>query len=252
MSETAPVAGSAAPIVSSPPPTAEGKTPLNGDLIAHTRSLWPREVTLVGAVPFAVVYNGRVAGQTVIPAGAHLRLIQVEPTRVEVENEGARQWIAIGITDLVARAERLRGVTAVGQVVPTPSPTASPAPLTPSPTASSAPPMTAAGLNYRAKAQEVTDEIQRDFWDAQTHLYSRSSGGKNPQLIWSGGITFTALVGAARNDPDPYKRILREYSTRFKVTGIINSLWEDMNPFRATATATISITTTTSGWRLGW
>ena len=60
-------------------------------------------------VSLPVVFDGRVAGQTTVPAGNRLRLIRVVAVQVEIENLGVRHLIAADSTDLLARAERPRG-----------------------------------------------------------------------------------------------------------------------------------------------
>ena len=66
-------------------------------------------------------------------------------------------------------------------------------------------------IDYRARAREVTDEIQRDFWNPETGWYSEKPGGTSPAVVWAGGVMFPALVGAARNDPVRYRPVLRKF-----------------------------------------
>lgn len=183
----------------SPPPAAENAPPTLAQ-IAQNPALWPREVALLKPVDFPIVFEGRAAGQTVLPAGTRLRLVQVRAASVELENGGAREWIAADATDLSARAARLRAAATPARVPANQTPPGA------SPAAASEP---VAG--YRARAREVTEEIQRDFWNPQTKRYSEKPGGKNPDVAWAAGVMFPALVGAARNDPDRYRPIMRQY-----------------------------------------
>ena len=66
-------------------------------------------------------------------------------------------------------------------------------------------------IDYRARAAEVTAEIQRDFWNPRTGWYSEKPGGTSPAVAWAGGVMFPALVGAARHDPERYRPILRRF-----------------------------------------
>ncbi len=183
--------------------------------IERTPALWPREVTLLQATSFAVVYEGRAAGQTVVPAGSVLRVTRVAAGQVEVESGGARQWVAAGSTDLLARSSRLREVVQAPPPVPT----------TPGPTvASSKPGPTVAPSIYGARAREVAAEIQRDFWNPQKGWYSEKPGGKNPAVAWAAGVMFPALVGAVRNDPEHYRPLLRRYFDA------LNAYWDRQQP----------------------
>ncbi len=167
--------------------------PLNLAQVEQNPALWPKEVTLLNPASFPVVFEGRAAGQTVLPAGTQLRLVRVAAAQVELDNLGAHQWVGAATTDLLARAARLRDATLSKPVQ-----------------AAVATGPQFAG-DYGARAREVTGEIQRDFWNPQTGLYSEKPGGKNPDVIWAGGVMFSALVGAARNDPEHYRPVLKQY-----------------------------------------
>ena len=158
--------------------------PLDLAQVAQDPACWPKAVTLLQPIPFPVVFAGRVAGQTVVPTGSQLRLIRVAGVQVEVENLGARQLIAASVTDLLTRATRIRDAASPAQ-----------------------PPTSI----YTARAREVAEEIQKDFWNPQTGLYAEKPGGKNPAVAWSGGVMFSALVGASRHDPDRYQPVLKKF-----------------------------------------
>ena len=182
------------------PPMAAVNPSLDVAEVAREPAWWPKEVTLLNAVPFTVVFAGREAGRTVLPAGTRLRLVGVRAGQVELENGGAREWVAASSTDLLAGAARLRAAARTMAAPPAQKPPASPAAET-----------RAFDVDYRARAQEVTDEIQRDFWNPQTGRYSEKPGDKNPAVVWSGGVMFSALIGAARNDQERYRPVLRKF-----------------------------------------
>ncbi len=60
------------------------------------------------------------------------------------------------------------------------------------------------------KATEVSASIQDRFYDKKSHLYSAKAGGKDPELIWGGGVMFSSLVAAARHDKR-YRSIQRDF-----------------------------------------
>ena len=189
------------------PAAATSKGLLTLVKVAENPACWPKEVTLSSPVSFAVVYDGRVAGQTVVPVGSRVRLVRVLADQVEVENEGARQMIAADSSDVLVKATRIYNALPAWSTASVPTgQSASPG----APPAGAAPEKEAPG-DYGARAREVAEEIQRDFWNPQTGLYSEKPGGKDPAVIWAGGVMFSALVGAARNDPGHYGPVMRKY-----------------------------------------
>ena len=82
----------------------------------------------------------------------------------------------------------------------------------------------ASAPDYRAEAQEVTEEIQRDFWNPQTGFYYDKLGGRDRATAWSCGVMFSALVGATRNDPGQYQPVLRKFFEAF------NAYWDGKQP----------------------
>ena len=73
----------------------------------------------------------------------------------------------------------------------------------------------AASADYRQKAEEQTDYIQTHFYDAAAKRY-RPAYPVDPKslpfdFMWGNGVEFSALVGAARNDPAKYKPLLYEF-----------------------------------------
>ena len=63
---------------------------------------------------------------------------------------------------------------------------------------------------YRQQAVEVTEYIQKNFWNKKSDLYNSAIDKKEPEMIWGGGVMFSALVAAARHDPR-YKPVMRKY-----------------------------------------
>lgn len=83
-----------------------------------------------------------------------------------------------------------------------------------------APPLAAAPESYAAKAAEVTDSIQKDFWLRKRDLYAKTLDDRSPDHIWGGGVMFTALAAAARHDPK-YRRTMRRFYDGIEV------FWDD-------------------------
>lgn len=63
---------------------------------------------------------------------------------------------------------------------------------------------------YRQHATEVMEYLQKNFWDRKRDLYMEAPGKQSPTAIWGGGIAFSALVPAARNDAH-FKPLMRKY-----------------------------------------
>ena len=175
---------------------APGK-PLDLGQVAQSPACWPREIFLLNPVSIPVESAGRFAGQTLLPAGTPLRLVRVLALQVEVECQGARQMIAADATDLLSRASRLRSETLAAQ---------------------------AAAINHLARAREVTEAIQRDFWDPQTGRYSEKPGDEGPGSAWSCGVMFSALAGAVRHDPVRYQAVLKKSFLAF------DAYWDGKQP----------------------
>ncbi len=187
----------AAPAVPPPDLPAVGK-PLDLPQVAQSPAYWPKEITLLNPVSVPVMSAGQFAGQTLLPAGTRLRLIRVVAAQVEVENQGVRQTIVADATDLLASAALVRdGALAVR----------------------------AAAVDHLARAREVTEEIQRDFWDPQTGRYSEKPGSKDAGSAWSYGVVFSALTGAARQDPLHYQPVLKKAFDAFHA-----AYWDSKQP----------------------
>ncbi|MGA0845735.1 MAG: glycoside hydrolase family 76 protein, partial [Luteolibacter sp.] len=64
--------------------------------------------------------------------------------------------------------------------------------------------------SYHQKAAEVTAFIQKNFWLENQSLYSKTIEDRSPDFIWGGGVMFSTVVSAARND-SRYHDIMRKY-----------------------------------------
>ncbi len=59
-----------------------------------------------------------------------------------------------------------------------------------------------------ARAKEVTAGVCRDFWMPERGLFRQKPGVNDPEMIWGGGILFSMLTAAARNEPETYHPML--------------------------------------------
>jgi nucleoredoxin len=117
-------------------PSLKAQEPLTIDLLAATRALWPREVTVNVAHQVPLVVNGKVAGSMQAPAGRVYPVISVAAGGVIVDAMGSSLTFPPAETDVLVRAEtvkaRLEAVTAARAM--TPSVATSPLPARSSPT----------------------------------------------------------------------------------------------------------------------
>lgn len=77
---------------------------------------------------------------------------------------------------------------------------------------------------YAAKAADVTEAIQRDFWLRKHDLYAKTREDRSPDHIWGGGVMFTTLAAASRHDPK-YRRIMGSFYNGIEV------FWDDKVKF---------------------
>jgi nucleoredoxin len=116
-------------------PSLMAQEPLTIDLLAATRALWPREVTVNVAHQVPLVVNGKVAGSMQAPAGRVYPVISVATSGVVVDAMGSSLTFTPAETDVLPRAEsvkaRLESVTAARAAM---RPAASPSPAASSPT----------------------------------------------------------------------------------------------------------------------
>lgn len=83
-------------------------------------------------------------------------------------------------------------------------------------TAQSSPTRSAPDPFFAAAAQEVTQHIQKTYYDAQTGLYAHSLTNRDPDAMWGNGVMFSALVAAARHEPRVYRPILSHFFDSFE------------------------------------
>ena len=65
--------------------------------------------------------------------------------------------------------------------------------------------------NYNAAAHDVMNHIQEVFYLPKDGLYARSLSDRHPDFMWGNGIMFSALLGAARNDPQTYAPLVPRF-----------------------------------------
>jgi hypothetical protein len=65
--------------------------------------------------------------------------------------------------------------------------------------------------DYFAAANEVTRYIQKTFYLSQSGLYAHSTTQRHAEYMWGNGVMFSALLGAARHDPQTYLPIVNQY-----------------------------------------
>lgn len=73
------------------------------------------------------------------------------------------------------------------------------------------PPATRPATEYHTAAREVMEYMQANLYQPETGLYSEALGKRNPDMMWGNGITFSALVAAARHDPQAYGPLLSQF-----------------------------------------
>jgi hypothetical protein len=61
---------------------------------------------------------------------------------------------------------------------------------------------------YEAEAREVMQYIQHNLYDKNTGLYYHTTQDRHPDFMWGNGVTFTALAGACRYEPDTYLPVM--------------------------------------------
>lgn len=66
-------------------------------------------------------------------------------------------------------------------------------------------------ISFLASAREVTQFIQETYWDQRTGLYAHSVTDRKPEAMWGNGVMFSALVAAARQDPETYQPVLSRF-----------------------------------------
>ncbi len=74
---------------------------------------------------------------------------------------------------------------------------------------------------YARQAHEVTEHIQKTFYDEKSGVYFKSLKIQKPDYVWLQSVMFANLVAAARNEPDTYGPRLEKYFTA------LDSYWDD-------------------------
>ena len=69
----------------------------------------------------------------------------------------------------------------------------------------------ASPAQYGPEAREVMAYFQKTFYDARSGIYVRSTSDSKPDYVWRQAAAFSALVGAARNEPKTYRPLLGKY-----------------------------------------
>ncbi len=64
---------------------------------------------------------------------------------------------------------------------------------------------------YAEHAREVTEHIQKTFFDAHSGVYFKSLTLRKPDYVWLQSVMFANLVAAARSDPATYGPPLKKY-----------------------------------------
>lgn len=74
--------------------------------------------------------------------------------------------------------------------------------------------------DYRKLASEVSQYIQKTFFDAASGFYRESTEKKDPCFVWPGGVMFSSLVAAARHEPQTYRPLMDKYF------GVLDRYWD--------------------------
>lgn len=64
---------------------------------------------------------------------------------------------------------------------------------------------------YAQHAREVTEHIERTFFDPQSGVYFKSLKIRKPDYVWLQSVMFANLVAAARAEPETYGPLLKNY-----------------------------------------
>lgn len=80
---------------------------------------------------------------------------------------------------------------------------------------------------YASRAREVMEHIEKTFGKADSALYSKLTTDPSPEDMWGNGVMFSALVGAARHEPEKYTPVMHKFfaamdafwDTKVKVPG---------------------------------
>ena len=89
-------------------PPIDAQEPLTIDVLAASRALWPREVTVNVAHEVPLLVNGKVSGSMQASPGRVYPVRSIEPDRVVVDAMGSSLTFPPAETDILLRAETAR------------------------------------------------------------------------------------------------------------------------------------------------
>ncbi|MGC4003172.1 MAG: glycoside hydrolase family 76 protein [Pirellulales bacterium] len=81
--------------------------------------------------------------------------------------------------------------------------------------------LSAAEPDYAAQAREITEHIQKQYFDQKSGVYLRSMKERKPDYVWLQSVQFSNLTAAARIDPTTYAKLLDEYFVA------LDAYWDD-------------------------
>lgn len=67
--------------------------------------------------------------------------------------------------------------------------------------------------SYLEQAKEVTEHMQKTFWQPETGLYVKATNDPSPEDMWGNGVVFSTLVAAARHDREKYEPVMKKFFT---------------------------------------
>ena len=174
--------------------------------IAQHRERWPREVQLLEPVEFPAVYDGKVVGTTLAPAGGSVGIVEITGAQTRVRYANAEKSVPTAATTLpryaaaeMARPTPARAPTLAASALPTPTSSAPPedpsaaeeAPPTPG-----SPPRVYVGSAYRPA---ITDMATKpDEWKTV-----RANAGYHEHPV--GWHPTYAMMGLGREILSAYK-----------------------------------------------
>jgi nucleoredoxin len=91
-----------------PLPSLDAHEPLTIDVLAASRALWPREVTVNVAHEVPLLVNGKVSGSMQASPGRVYPVRSIEPDKVVVDAMGSLLTFPPADTDIFVRAETVR------------------------------------------------------------------------------------------------------------------------------------------------
>jgi nucleoredoxin len=116
-------------------PSLNAREPLTIDVLAASRTLWPREVTINAAHQVPLLVNGKVSGSMQVSPGRVYPVMSIEAGAVIVNAMGSSLTFPPADTDILARAETVKArLEALAEARAAATPGASPPPAASSPT----------------------------------------------------------------------------------------------------------------------